>query len=137
MAPSDFSKADIPSIVEKLTLEESIALIAGVGFWKTHEVPRLGIPAIKVGLVNFSVAYTCSISFSSRSAMGLMGRDLIDKMNVLPDSSFLVFEGITSSWERLRSVFLYVLPFLNSTSAISILHLVCYCAWSHMGYKFD
>jgi len=48
MAPSDFSNADIPSIVEKLTLEEAIALIAGVGFWKTHEVPRLGIPAVKV-----------------------------------------------------------------------------------------
>ncbi|KAI5119584.1 hypothetical protein M0805_006469 [Coniferiporia weirii] len=48
MAPSDFANADIPSIVEKLTLEEAIALIAGVGFWHTHGVERLGIPAIKV-----------------------------------------------------------------------------------------
>lgn len=50
MAPSDFAKADIPSIVEKLTVEEAIALIAGVGFWHTHAVDRLGIPAVKVCL---------------------------------------------------------------------------------------
>ncbi|THH05144.1 hypothetical protein EW145_g5010 [Phellinidium pouzarii] len=48
MAPSDFANADIPSVVEKLTLEEAIALIAGVGFWHTHGVERLGIPAVKV-----------------------------------------------------------------------------------------
>ena len=48
MAPSDFSKADIPSIVEKLTEEEAISLIAGVGFWHTSAIPRLGIPAVKV-----------------------------------------------------------------------------------------
>nr|AMK37826.1 beta-glucosidase [Inonotus obliquus]AMK37827.1 beta-glucosidase [Inonotus obliquus] len=48
MAPSDFANADIPSIVEKLTLEEATALIAGVGFWRTHAIERLGIPAIKV-----------------------------------------------------------------------------------------
>ena len=48
MAPSDFKNADIPSVVEKLTLEEAVALIAGVGFWRTHAVERLGIPSIKV-----------------------------------------------------------------------------------------
>ncbi|KAL5511937.1 hypothetical protein ACEPAH_5156 [Sanghuangporus vaninii] len=48
MAPSDFANADIPSIVEKLTLEEATSLIAGVGFWRTHGVERLGIPAVKV-----------------------------------------------------------------------------------------
>ncbi|KAJ6598236.1 beta-glucosidase [Mycena vulgaris] len=48
MAPSDFARAHVPDIVEKLTTEESIQLIGGVGFWKTHAVERLGIPAIKV-----------------------------------------------------------------------------------------
>ncbi|KAF8577032.1 glycoside hydrolase family 3 protein [Ramaria rubella] len=48
MPPSDFAKADIRSIVEQLSLEEAISLIAGVGFWHTHAIPRLGIPAIKV-----------------------------------------------------------------------------------------
>lgn len=50
MAPSDIAKADIPSLVEKLTLQEAVDLIAGVGFWHTHGVERLGIPAIKVSL---------------------------------------------------------------------------------------
>lgn len=51
MAPSDFASADIPSVIEKLTLEEATALIAGVGFWHTHGVERLGIPAIKVASI--------------------------------------------------------------------------------------
>ncbi|EIW85859.1 glycoside hydrolase family 3 protein [Coniophora puteana RWD-64-598 SS2] len=48
MPPSDFAKADVDDIVEKLTIEEAILLTAGVGFWHTHAVPRLGIPAIKM-----------------------------------------------------------------------------------------
>jgi hypothetical protein len=48
MAPSDFAKANIDEIVESLTLEEAIDLIAGVGFWHTAAVPRLGVPAVKV-----------------------------------------------------------------------------------------
>ena len=48
MAPSDFANADIPTVVSQLTTEEAISLIAGVGFWHTHAVPRLGIPAVKV-----------------------------------------------------------------------------------------
>ncbi|KAK7040389.1 hypothetical protein VNI00_009866 [Paramarasmius palmivorus] len=48
MAPSDFANANIDEIVEKLTTDEAIQLIAGVGFWHTHAVERLGIPAIKV-----------------------------------------------------------------------------------------
>ena len=35
-------------MVEQLTTDEAILLTAGVGFWHTHAVPRLGIPAIKV-----------------------------------------------------------------------------------------
>ena len=48
MAPSDFAKASIPDIVENLTTDEAILLTAGVGFWHTHAIPRLGIPAVKV-----------------------------------------------------------------------------------------
>ncbi|KAJ7259206.1 beta-glucosidase [Mycena rebaudengoi] len=48
MAPSAFANANIKEIVEKLTTDESIQLIAGVGLWKTYAVDRLGIPAIKV-----------------------------------------------------------------------------------------
>lgn len=48
MPPSDIAHADLDDIVEKLTQEEAILLTAGVGFWHTHAVPRLNIPAIKV-----------------------------------------------------------------------------------------
>ena len=48
MPPSDFAKASIPEVVEQLTTDEAILLTAGVGFWHTHAVPRLGIPAVKV-----------------------------------------------------------------------------------------
>jgi beta-glucosidase len=48
MAPSDFANANVDEIVEHLTTDEAILLTAGVGFWHTHAIPRLGIPAIKV-----------------------------------------------------------------------------------------
>jgi beta-glucosidase len=48
MAPSDFAKANIDEIVDQLTTEEAISLTAGVGFWHTHPIPRLGVPAVKV-----------------------------------------------------------------------------------------
>ncbi|KAI0087212.1 beta-glucosidase [Irpex rosettiformis] len=48
MAPSDFKNANIDEIVEQLTTDEAILLTAGVGFWHTHGVPRLNVPAIKV-----------------------------------------------------------------------------------------
>jgi hypothetical protein len=48
MAPSDFAKADVEDLLNDLTTEEAILLTAGVGFWHTHEVGRLGVPAIKV-----------------------------------------------------------------------------------------
>jgi len=48
MSPSHIAKADVAKLVENLTTDEAISLTAGVGFWHTHEVPRLGIPAIKV-----------------------------------------------------------------------------------------
>lgn len=45
---STIAHADIDSLVDQLTQDEAISLISGVGFWKTHEIERLGIPAIKV-----------------------------------------------------------------------------------------
>ena len=45
---SNFANANISEVVEQLTTDEAILLTAGVGFWHTHPVPRLGIPAIKV-----------------------------------------------------------------------------------------
>ncbi|KAF9066008.1 beta-glucosidase [Rhodocollybia butyracea] len=49
MAPSDFAKANIDEIVQQLTEEEAILLIAGVGFWHTHGIERLGVPAVSDG----------------------------------------------------------------------------------------
>ncbi|KAF8963765.1 beta-glucosidase [Flammula alnicola] len=48
MAPSDFAKANVDEIVNNLTTEEAILLTAGVGFWHTEKIERLGIPAVKV-----------------------------------------------------------------------------------------
>nr|QNS30905.1 beta-glucosidase [Auricularia heimuer] len=48
MAPSDFANADIDALLEQLTHDEAVALIAGVGFWHTAPIPRLGVPQIKV-----------------------------------------------------------------------------------------
>ncbi|KZP16094.1 glycoside hydrolase family 3 protein [Athelia psychrophila] len=48
MPPSDIANMDIDTLVESLTTDEAILLTAGVGFWHTHGVPRLGIPPVKV-----------------------------------------------------------------------------------------
>lgn len=47
MPPSDFAKVNVQEVVDQLTTDEAILLTAGVGFWHTHGVPRLNIPAIK------------------------------------------------------------------------------------------
>lgn len=46
--PSEFAHANIDEIVDALNLPEAIDLVAGVGFWHTAAIPRLGVPAIKV-----------------------------------------------------------------------------------------
>lgn len=71
MPPSDFAKADVDDIVEKLTTDEAILLTAGVGFWHTHEVPRLGIPAIKV---------RATILVTRPAAHSLLHRSAMDRM---------------------------------------------------------
>jgi hypothetical protein len=48
MPPSDFATTDIDEVLHELTTDEAILLTSGVGFWYTHTVKRLVIPAIKV-----------------------------------------------------------------------------------------
>lgn len=40
--------AKIENILESLTLEEKVSLLAGKDFWETVPIPDKGIPAIKV-----------------------------------------------------------------------------------------
>jgi beta-glucosidase len=35
-------------LLNKLTLEEKCAMLSGKDFWRTFDVPRLGIPSVKV-----------------------------------------------------------------------------------------
>lgn len=42
------SKVDIEALLDAMTLEEQVSLLAGADFWTTVPVERLGIPAIKV-----------------------------------------------------------------------------------------
>lgn len=39
---------DIDNLIEQLTLEEKISLLAGKDFWHTVPIPRLGIPSVRV-----------------------------------------------------------------------------------------
>jgi beta-glucosidase len=39
---------NIESILQSLTLEEKISLLAGKDFWETVPIPGKGVPAIKV-----------------------------------------------------------------------------------------
>ena len=41
-------ETQIDALLEAMTLEEQVSLLAGAGFWTTVPVARLGIPAIKV-----------------------------------------------------------------------------------------
>ncbi len=39
---------DVEDVLEKLNIDEKIALLSGTDFWHTASVPRLGVPAIRV-----------------------------------------------------------------------------------------
>lgn len=41
-------EAHITALLDAMTLEEQVALLAGADFWTTVPISRLGIPAIKV-----------------------------------------------------------------------------------------
>lgn len=42
------SSDEIEHLLDELTLEEQVALLAGADFWRTVAIPRLNIPALKV-----------------------------------------------------------------------------------------
>jgi len=44
-------KSWVESKIEELTLEEKAFLLSGVDIWRTHAVPRLSIPQLKVRLL--------------------------------------------------------------------------------------
>lgn len=74
MPPSDFANADINGTIDKLSTEEAVRLTAGVGLWHTAAVERLGIPAIKVGIITS----TCSCYLTkTRSVMAQMVRGAV------------------------------------------------------------
>ncbi len=39
---------DIKKLIDEMTLEEKVSLLAGIDFWHTRAIPRLGIPSLKV-----------------------------------------------------------------------------------------
>ncbi|KAI5236745.1 family 3 glycoside hydrolase [Aureobasidium subglaciale] len=39
---------DIPQLVARMTLDQKISLLAGKNFWETQEIPKLGVPSLKV-----------------------------------------------------------------------------------------
>lgn len=47
-AAATMGDAPIEALLDAMTLEEQVALLAGADFWTTVPVPRLGVPAIKV-----------------------------------------------------------------------------------------
>lgn len=42
------NEARIEALLAQLTLDEKVAMAAGVDAWRTYGVPRLGIPALKL-----------------------------------------------------------------------------------------
>lgn len=42
------AERDIEALLDAMTLEEQVSLLAGADFWTTVAIPRLGIPAIKL-----------------------------------------------------------------------------------------
>ena len=72
MPPSDFAKANVEEVLNKLSTEEAILLTAGVGFWHTHEVERLGVPSIKVSTFLVNHCFVWHLSTSTRSATAPM-----------------------------------------------------------------
>jgi len=66
---------DLPGLLERMTLEEKVALLTGRGFWVTQSIPRLGIPAIKVsdgpnGARGDGVSGKSAASFPVGSSLG-------------------------------------------------------------------
>ncbi|OBT78371.1 hypothetical protein VF21_02125 [Pseudogymnoascus sp. 05NY08] len=43
-----FSSIEVEKVLEQLTLEEKVALLSGKDFWHTTNIPRLGIPSLRL-----------------------------------------------------------------------------------------
>jgi beta-glucosidase len=48
MTNTPLAPPDLAELVDRMTLEELVSLLAGADFWRTVAVPRLGVPQIKV-----------------------------------------------------------------------------------------
>ncbi|KAK5116573.1 hypothetical protein LTR85_009198 [Meristemomyces frigidus] len=46
--PKGFADFDVDEILEELTTEEKVSLLAGKDFWHTNDVPRLKIPSLRL-----------------------------------------------------------------------------------------
>ena len=72
----------IESLIKQMTLEEKVALLAGVDFWKTHAIDRLGIPAIKV----------------TDGPHGARTMDSADPKITIPATCFPTGVGLAATW---------------------------------------
>ncbi|WP_216326921.1 glycoside hydrolase family 3 C-terminal domain-containing protein [Deinococcus aestuarii] len=48
MTKADQRTTDLDSLLDGMTLEEQVSLLAGADFWRTVPVPRLNVPSLKV-----------------------------------------------------------------------------------------
>lgn len=72
---------DVDSLLEQLTLEEKVSLLAGKDFWHTVPIPRLGIPSVRV----------------SDGPNGVRG---IKFFKGVPSNCFTCGTGLASTWNK-------------------------------------
>ncbi|MDD5339429.1 MAG: glycoside hydrolase family 3 N-terminal domain-containing protein, partial [Dehalococcoidales bacterium] len=72
----------IESLIKQMTLEEKVALTAGVDFWNTHAIERLKIPAIKV----------------TDGPHGARTMDKADEKKTIPATCFPPGVGMAATW---------------------------------------
>lgn len=41
----------VDRILAQLTLEEKVKLLSGADVWRTHAIPRIGVPQLKVSVL--------------------------------------------------------------------------------------
>ena len=65
--------AQIETLLESLTLDEKISLLAGKDFWETVPIPDKGVPAIKVCIGSSSAKNFLTSSYTSDGPNGARG----------------------------------------------------------------